>query len=251
MYKILAPTAPTVRNAMLGALLLAAPLAACSAPYDKVAATASIPEDYHQRHPIALANAPRRLDVFLVGAGKRLDERQANDVRGFAADFKASGQGPLSVMVPILDNQRAVQATFNQVREVLAKSGIRGSMLVARYSVADPTLAAPVQLSFLKLQAKEASVCGQWPEDLASGSSVETWQNKPYYNFGCATQKDFAMQIADPRDLVRPRVEDPSDVQMRIRAIGNIRGTVTRTGIDPGTNWNNYNTSISGVGGTN
>ena len=243
MHSFVAPTFPAVRRSILGMLMLAMPLAACSAPYDTVATTASIPDDYHVRHPIVLANAPHRLDVFLVGESARLDDRQTEDVRGFAADYKTNGQGPISAMLPMVSDQRSVRATLEKIRQTLSKSGVRGSMLVGKYSVVDPTLAAPVELTFVKLQAEEASRCGEWPDDLASGSSLQTWDNTSYHNFGCATQKDFAMQIADPRDLVRPRVEDPSDVHMRTRAIGDIRN-----GVDPGTVWSTTNTSISPVG---
>ncbi|HEX4765570.1 MAG TPA: CpaD family pilus assembly lipoprotein, partial [Lichenihabitans sp.] len=99
----------------------------------------------------------------------------------------------------------------------------------------DPALAAPVRLSFVKLQAKLASRCGEWPEDLASGSNVDGWENRSYYNLGCATQQTLTAQMDDPRDLVRPRAEDPSDVQMRTRAIGDLRGNPVLQGTDPST----------------
>ena len=88
-----------------------------------------------------------------------------------------------------------------------------------------------------------SSKCGEWPADIASGSSAEGWQNRPYYNLGCATQSNLAAQVADPVDLVRPRQEDPSDVAMRTRAI-----SAVRTGADPGTSWSLSNTNIGGLG---
>ena len=91
--------------------------------------------------------------------------------------------------------------------------------------------------------AHVASTCGEGPADLASGSSAEGWQNRPYYNLGCATQSNLAAQVADPVDLVRPRQEDPSDVAMRTRAI-----SAVRTGTDPGTSWTLTNTNIGGLG---
>ena len=47
--------------------------------------------------------------------------------------------------------------------------------------------------------------CGNFPDDLASGDNYHEWQNLPYENFGCATQKMLAAQIDDPRDLARAR----------------------------------------------
>ncbi len=82
------------------------------------------------------------------------------------------------------------------------------------------------------LKAKVATPCGNWPEDLASGSSLEGWKNEPYANFGCASQAVLAAQVDDPRDFVQPRALGPSDVAMRMRAIEDVRN-----GKDPGTDW--------------
>jgi pilus assembly protein CpaD len=92
--------------------------------------------------------------------------------------------------------------------------------------------APPVRVSFTGLKAIVPTKCGQWPEDLASGSSVEGWKNEPYSNFGCATQSMIAAQVDDPRDFVQPRALGPSDVAMRTRAI-----EAVRAGQDPGTDW--------------
>jgi len=239
------------RKSLIAVMLLAGPLGACGR-YKHVDVTSSIPDDYHQRHPIVLANAPKRLDVFLVGVSGRLDRRQFKDVKAFATDYERHGQGALTALLPIGANQKQTRDTLSAIRQVLVQSGVHGSMIVGHYNVVDPRLASPIQLSFLKLQANVASTCGQWPADLASGSSSEGWSNRTYYNFGCATQKDFAMQVDDPRDLVRARTEDPGDVQMRTRAIGLIRGTPgVLPGEDPGTQWTPFNNSISTVGGSN
>ena len=94
--------------------------------------------------------------------------------------------------------------------------------------------APPVRVSFTGLKAVVPTKCGQWPEDLASGSSVEGWKNEPYSNFGCATQSTIAAQVDDPRDFVQPRALGPSDVAMRTRAI-----EAVRNGEDPSTDWKN------------
>jgi pilus assembly protein CpaD len=181
---------------------------------------------------IALENGLQKLDVFLVGNSGRLDPRQQRDVQHFAAAWRARGNGPIIALLPSGNGQEAqANATLDAIRYALARAHIGGSISVGRYPVVDPHLAAPVQLSFATLVA-HVHRCGEWPEDLASGSSTETFSNRTYWNFGCATQKTLAAQIDDPRDLVRPRVEDPADVAMRSRAITNIR-----QGVDPGTKW--------------
>jgi pilus assembly protein CpaD len=101
-----------------------------------------------------------------------------------------------------------------------------------------------LRLSFEALKAKVANRCGEWPRDLASGTSLAGWQNESYWNFGCAEQSTFAAQIADPRDLLGPRGKTPSDIEMRMRAIDRLR-----SGQDLSTSWQVKGTSIGSVGG--
>ena len=220
------------RTVALALLALGLPLAGCS-NVDRAVATSPIPADYHQRHPVALADARQSLDIFLVPASRRLDPRQSDDIRAFAADFLAHGEGRIRVQVPRgAVDARAADATLGAVRRALAASGVKGEIEIGSYRSFDPSLASVLRLSFVKLQAHLASHCGDWPDDLGSGSTLNTWDNRSYYNFGCATQETLAAQVDDPRDLVRPRADSPADVQMRTRAISDIR-----TGADPGTTW--------------
>lgn len=227
-------------------LTLSSPMAGCS-NVDRAVATSPVPDDYHLRHPVVLMDSRQVLDVFLDGASDKLDYRQTRDLDAFAADYRVHGEGRIRVQLPQgVVKSSAAQATLASVRQALSAAGIRGDIEVGSYRVANPALASPVRLSFVKLQAKLASHCGDWPDDLGSGSNLNTWDNRSYYNLGCATQQTLAAQLDDPRDLVRPRAEDPSDVAMRTRAIGNIR-----QGVDPGTNWVvGLPTPIGGVGGT-
>ncbi len=226
-------------------LLAAAPLAGCS-NVDRTVATSAIPGDFHQRHPIVLANARQTLDIFPVGRSGALDFRQGRDIDSFAADYRVHGDGLILAQLPMgAVDGRAAQATLTAIRRALAAAGVKGDIAVGSYRIADPALASPVRLSFTKLQARLASRCGEWPDDLGSGSNLNTWDNRTYYNFGCANQQTLAAQIDDPRDLVRPRAEDPSDVQTRTRAI-----TAIRAGTDPGTSWAGASAPLIGVVGT-
>ena len=134
--------------------------------------------------------------------------------------------------------------SLEAIRRELSSGGAKGFINVGSYPVTDPSLAAPVRLSFNQLQARVAHRCGEWPADLASGSSLESWNNRPFYNFGCAYQSAIAVQIDNPRDLAGPRAEQPADTAFRTRAISNVR-----KGQDPGTNWKTQNSTISQVGG--
>lgn len=232
---------------MAALALLALSFAACSR-VDRTVATSAIPTDYRERHPILLANGVHSLDVFLVGEGGQFDYRQKQDIIAFSAEFLAQGQGRIRVMVPRGQvDEHAAEATLTAVRRGLAGAGVKGDIEVGSYRVENARLAAVLRLSFVELQARAAHRCGDWPEDLGSGSTLDGAENRPYYNLGCASQQTFAAQVADPRDLVRPRAEEPGDVQMRTRAIGSLRGSSGLQGRDPGTTWTQ--STLTPIGG--
>lgn len=225
----------------LALVVIGLPLGACIR--DRLA-TGSVhfPDDYRERHPIAMVDAPRNLDVFAGGSPHGLDRRQRQDVYAFAADYARGGQGLMTAIVPIGTPRAAeTRRTLAAIRGTLADSGLgAGALAVVSYVPDDPALAAPIRLKFNQLQAKVASQCGQWPGDLASGSSIEGWHNRPYWNFGCATQANLAGQVADPVDLVRGRQETPVDTAKRLNAIGKIR-----RGQDPSTDYKQDATRIN------
>jgi pilus assembly protein CpaD len=55
-------------------------------------------------------------------------------------------------------------------------------------------------------------------------------QNKPYFNLGCATQRNFAAMVDNPADLEQPRPEAPAYTERRSIAFERYRkGTSTAT----------------------
>jgi pilus assembly protein CpaD len=239
-------TAPTMLIWLVG--IAALPLSSCAGP-DRIVTGSLVPDDYRQRHPVVLAEAPHNLDIFVAGSngGGKIDSRTYEQVRAFAGRYRIEGRGQIGVLFPRgTGNDGAIRSALPSIRQALIDGGVRGSIGVGSYPVADPSLAAPVRLIFVGLKATVGSQCGQWPSDLASGSTMQGWENRQWWNFGCATQSTLAAQIDDPRDLVAPRAESPSDVQLRTRAIGDLR-----QGRDPGTMWAIGNTSIGNIGGQN
>ena len=233
-----------LKASKLGALCLVggAAIALAGCVTDTTATSSITTDDYHDRHPIVLAQAPTTLDVFPIGQGA-LDKATVDGIRAFAARYRAMGTGRIVIMAPS-DGAHGARAAVDEIRRVLASSGLSGSIGLGSYRVADPSLAAPIRLSFRGLKAEMVSQCGQWPQDLASGGSLEGWKNESYWNFGCATQAMLAAQVDDPRDFERARALSPADEEMRLRAIKNVRD-----GQDPGTNWKIQLTPIGQVGG--
>ncbi|WP_294534397.1 CpaD family pilus assembly protein [uncultured Rhodoblastus sp.] len=227
----------------LAALALALPLAACSGA-DRVVTAPVEPPDVRARHPIELTRGRASLDVLPEVRNREIDARTRAQVREFAGQYRLNGSGDIGIALPG-EGPGAGQArsALPGLRRALVAGGARGYVLISTYRIADPALAAPIRLSYDSVVAHVRSRCGQWPNDLASGASLNGWENRPYWNFGCASQQMLATQTADPRDLIGPAAATPADSLMRGRAIDAVRA-----GKDPGTSWSVQNSNIGGLG---
>jgi pilus assembly protein CpaD len=141
----------------------------------------------------------------------------------------------------------AVERTAAALSRLGGQNGVGArEITVSGYAVAAPSLAAPIRLSFQRMQAKVADQCGLWPQDVGTSSFAFDYSNRPSWNLGCAMQANVAAQVADPVDLVRGRPEGRIDSVKRVRDIGQLRD-----GKDPSTAWrqDGQNAVKSQVGG--
>lgn len=224
---------------LLGSLaLIAVALPACM--NRKADITASVPSDYRERHPIVLSEAPRSIEIF--AGGRQLDRRQSEDLAAFAAEYREHGRSQIIAEVPSHDGRGGQgHHGLHAVRQALANQGVASSLVSVRsYPAPDHTIAAPIRLSFAKLQARVASQCGLWPEDLGASNYRFSASNRTYSNFGCATQNNLAVFVADPIDLERGRPEGRIDTVRRMNAISK-----QRQGQDPSTVYRDSATKIN------
>jgi pilus assembly protein CpaD len=221
------------RSARLAGLVmgLATALSACTHTDDHVA-TASIPEDYRLRHPIAVEEANQSMVVF-VGRGRGgLTASQRAEVMGFGASWMHEGTGTITADVPInTPNARAAADSLHEIQALLAAAGVPPhGLLVHDYHPDDPKFMPPIRLTYPRLKAV-AGPCGLWPEDI--GPSIKNkgyYDNRSYYNFGCAYQRNMAAMIEDPADLEQPRSETPPYTIRRSEGFEKYRkGTTTAT----------------------
>ncbi len=210
---------------LLGALAgLSVALGACTYTGAEVV-TASVPDDYRLRHPIAVQEANHSIVIFVGHARGGLSAPQRADVMGLAQTWVREGTGAIVADVPVdTPNARAAAASFREIRALLAAGGVPARGITLRhYHPDDPQTLATIRLSYPRIAAV-AGPCGLWPEDLGPSIMNSRYnENKPYYNFGCATQRNLAAMIDNPSDLEQPRSETPAYTARRSAAFEKYR----------------------------
>src|SRR5713101_4778365 len=215
-----------------GALVgLAVALGACTHTEEAVT-VAGYPNDYRQRHPIAIQEADRSVVIFVGHARGGLSASQRADVIGLAQLWLHEGTGAIVADVPVdTPNARTAADSFREIQATLAAAGVppRGIKL-RHYHPQDPRQLATIRLNYPKISAV-AGPCGLWPEDL--GPSIHDknyFDNRSYYNFGCAYQRNMAAMVDNPSDLEQPQSETPAYTIRRTEAFEKYRkGTTTTT----------------------
>ena len=226
---------------LLAAAGLATALAGC---YQTPVAQVDYPTDYRQRHPISLREGSRTVEVFVGHNRGGLAPAQRADVLAFAQTWRRDSMSGVVIDVPhdrTID--RAASDSLREVQSILAASGVPPSALYVRKYQPLPSAVASIRLTYSKLVA-EAGPCGQWPADLGPSLDGKDFENRPYWNLGCATQRNFAAMVDNPADLVQPRGETPPYQERRSVAMDKYR-----QGANPSGTYVGYDTAkISDIG---
>lgn len=185
-----------LRNLILS-LAAALLLAACAYPESDIEFE---DYDYRARYPIGVET-----DVIVVafgggGSGAMTDEER-HALNLMVADYKDRGQAPLTVILGgsgLNQDELAEDIRSSAVANGLAKSEVLVGV--------DPSLRPEeVQVSFVSYTAVLPE-CGYWHEE-----SYVNFENANTDNFGCASQHNLGLMLADPSDLVDPSPFDPRD----------------------------------------
>src|ERR1700754_4289469 len=137
-----------------GALVgLALALGACTHTDD--ALTASVPDDYRLRHPIAVQEADQSIVIFVGHARGGLSASQRADVMGLAQTWLHEGTGAINADVPFdTPNARAAADSLREIQALLAAAGVPPRGLVVRhYHPDDPRHLAAIRLNYPKISA--------------------------------------------------------------------------------------------------
>jgi len=170
----------------------------------------SISADGAVNHPISVVAVSLKKKLQFAGGAQGLEIDEALKFEAFLDEYRAHGNGSLGISVPSGPPSRAAITYF---AERAAATGIpRDKILVSTHDVANGDYRVDVSFIAYKAIARE---CGDWSENLAF-----TLENHTNRNFGCATQRNIAAMVADPRDLLGPRRFDPADANRAATIIG-------------------------------
>jgi pilus assembly protein CpaD len=214
---------------------LASTLAGCYTPNS---GNLDYPRDYRERHPIALHQGARTVEIFIGRNRGGLSPAQRADVLAFAHSWRRESTGGILIEVPRGGGtDLAASDSLREVHSIFAQSGIpQQAVRVKPYRPAGVTVTS-IRLNYPKLVA-EAGPCGQWPNHLGPADDSSDIENRPHYNFGCSTQRNLASMVDNPADLVQPRGETAAYQARRSVALDKYRKgenpSGTYTGYDTG-----------------
>jgi pilus assembly protein CpaD len=187
--------------------------------------------DYRLRHPIAITEGPRTIQLFVGESRGGLNGDQRADVLAFANAWRREATGGVVVDLPSgTRNEVAAANALHEVRAILTAAGVPPNAIEVRpYRPLDPGKLATLRLNYPTTLA-EAGPCGQWPNDLGPTWDREHNENMEYYNFGCASQRNLAAMVENKADLVQPRGEVPPYTGRRTTVLDKYhRGEATET----------------------
>ena len=186
---------------------LAALLAGCN---ERGVSQAEYPTDYRLRHPITLAEGDRTVEVFVGRNRGGLSPAQRADVLAFAQLWRRESTSGIVIEVPQGTGvKQAAGDSMREIHSIFAASGVpRNAVFVRNYRPTDTALTS-IKINYSKMTAS-AGPCGQWPGDLGPAQDASYTENRPFWNLGCANQRNLAAMVDNPADLVQPRGEGPS-----------------------------------------
>lgn len=168
--------------------------------------------DPAQRHPIIVSQEPAELNLRVVRGAEGLTPQQRSQVVNFMNKFRGgdAGNNRLAIGVPTASpNEVAAVQAAADLRFLLRDYGIDDSRLAMQPYNAGGDAQAPIRLSYSRFTAQPPQ-CGNWTQNLSNNRN-----NLPHPDFGCATQHNFAVQVANPADLLGPRTMTPAVSERR------------------------------------
>lgn len=166
-----------------------------------------------QQFAIQVRNTPEEVAIVPSPAG--ISHQQADALRQVASSWADSGGDPVVIRVPAGDPE-IVEPSVRATVDALVSFGVAPQMVrLERYDGGRG--GAPILVGYTRFAAVGPECSATW------GRVDATFDSRTSSNFGCAVTANIAAQIANPRDLLRPRTETPADATRRQAQLGQYR----------------------------
>lgn len=165
-----------------------------------------------QRHPIVVSQQPARTNIRVARGANGLTPNQRAQVIDFLDRYRGgdTGNSRMTISVPTgAPNEVAALHAAADLRYLLRDYGLDDTRVSVQPYHSDRDHRPPIRISYDRFVA-EAPECGNWSANVSDDP-----RNLPYPNLGCATQRNFAMQVANPADLLGPRSMTPASAERR------------------------------------
>ena len=106
------PVSLDTKRVLAGALLVASVALGGCKHNEPVVTTASIPDDYRLRHPIAITEADRAVEIFVGNSRGGLSASQRSDVLALGSTWVREGTGAIIADVPVNTPNARAAARF-------------------------------------------------------------------------------------------------------------------------------------------
>lgn len=174
-------------------------------------ATARVLSDPEKNHAIHFSSETETLYVELPHGGQSLSHNQAADVRRFVERYKAESKGNIRIAAPrTMGGRFAVARSMRQVEDIVSGAGIpRHAIQLQDYSGRNPEFGPAIRLGYRRPVALPPQC-----EDFSKDIGVDR-ERLPTRNFGCASQNNLALMVANSRDLQFPQASAPRSSERR------------------------------------
>lgn len=173
--------------------------------------TARVLSDPEKKHAINFTSETETLYVELPRGDGRLSQNQAADVRRFVERYKVESTGAIRIAAPRSAGGRfAVARSMRQVEDIVSRAGIPSNAIhVHDYSGSNPEFSTALRVAYRRPVALPPHC-----EDFSKDLGVDR-ERLPTRNFGCATQNNLALMVAQSRDLKHPQQSAPRSSERR------------------------------------
>lgn len=183
------------------------------------------PSDYREAHPLKVSQVAQELVLATRVEFAPLTSGERARFERFVVDYHARAAGPMTIQ---LDRRSAAQgdakARVAALRKLLVRAGISTGEINVLPLGTTKTQAGAAVLSF---QANQATLpeCGKW-----DSNPTFNWSNRSQANFGCSTQRNLGLTVADPGDLNKAATMSGSDADRGERILNTYRTGATAGG---------------------